>query len=216
MLFNFWLFFTAGIALAGPADMVVNLKINDRSMSASLKNVRLVEIFEILQKEKGIQAISPAVLLDEKISVAFTDLPLEEGLKRILASFNYSLIFNEKEEVTGAMIFDSVDNNQHLMQRQYKKPERRFENEETQYKRENTGNHGAFQIVPNSLPPENQFAEPIDTIISKNSAPPGQTNVLPVDTDVKKNISAPGKPKPGIIQQAMVVKKNCPPPCNEQ
>jgi len=216
MILILWMFFTAGIALAGSAEMGVRLKIDNRRITAGLKDARLVEILEILEKEKGIQVISPVALLDEKITVAFTDLSIEKGLRRILASFNYSLIFNEKEEVTGAMIFDSVDKSQHLMQRQFRKPERRVENEETRFERENTGNHGAFQIVPNSFPPENQFAEPIDMIISKNSPPPEQTIVLSVDTAVIKNVSAPGKPKPGINIRTMAVKKNCPPPCNER
>jgi hypothetical protein len=216
MIFSFWLFFTAGLALAGHAEIDVRLKIDDHRISANLKNVRLAVILEILEKEKGIQVISPAVLLDEKITVTFTNLVIEKGLRRLLACFNHSLIFNEKEEVTGAMIFDSVDKSQHLARNRYKKPKRRFEKEETQYKLENTGIHGAFQIIPNSIPPENQLAEPIDTIISKNSIPPERTNVVPVDTNVIKNVSAPGKPTPGINLPAMLVKKNCPPPCNEK
>jgi hypothetical protein len=172
MICSIWLFFTVGLALAGSADIDAGSKINDSRISANLKDVRLAVIRGILEKEKGIEIISPTVLLNEKITVAFTDLSIEEGLRRILASFNYSLIFNEEEEITGAMIIDSVDKSQHQMQRKFKKPEKKFEMVNAQYKQENTGNHGPFQIIPNSFPPENQFAEPIDTIIRNNSTPP--------------------------------------------
>jgi hypothetical protein len=160
-----------GLALAGSADIHARSRINDYRISANLKDVRLAVIRKILKKEKGIEILSPTVLLDEKITVAFTDVSIEEGLRRLLASFNYSLIFNEDKKITGAMIIDSVDKNQHLVQRKLKKPGSKFEMVNAQYKQENTGNHKAFQLIPNSFPPENQFAEPIDTIISDNSTP---------------------------------------------
>jgi len=36
--------------------------------------------------------------------VTFNDLPIEEGLKRILTNLNYSLMFDKKNKVAGVMV----------------------------------------------------------------------------------------------------------------
>ena len=76
----------------------IDLTIHGEVLSAKLRGIPLKIILEKLERERGIWFRGNKSLLDEAITVQFTDLPLEEGLNRILASMNYSLVFNRMEE----------------------------------------------------------------------------------------------------------------------
>lgn len=43
-------------------------------------------------------------LVQGRVSVAFKDLPIEQGIKRILVGFNYSLLFDKEGRVSQVMI----------------------------------------------------------------------------------------------------------------
>jgi hypothetical protein len=47
-------------------------------------------------------------LESEKVSVAFSDLSIQDGLERILSSMNYSLFFDESG-VVGVMLLGKAD-----------------------------------------------------------------------------------------------------------
>lgn len=81
-----------------------NLTINGEYLSADLKGVSLNAIFEALEREKGIWFKGNLSLLDEKISVQFTDHSLEAGMKRILASMNYCLVYESDGALVGAIL----------------------------------------------------------------------------------------------------------------
>ena len=81
-----------------------NLTINGEYLSADLKGVSLNAIFEALEREKGIWFKGNLSLLDEKISVQFTDHSLEDGMKRILASMNYCLVYEGDGALVGAIL----------------------------------------------------------------------------------------------------------------
>lgn len=80
----------------------VNVK--DGLLSVNLKDNSLLEVARDIEKQSGVWFRGDETLFQEKISVTFTDLPLEEGLKRILANLNYSLMFDAKNKVAGVMV----------------------------------------------------------------------------------------------------------------
>ena len=81
-----------------------NLTINGEYLSADLKKTSLNTIFEALEREKGIWIKGNLSLLDEEVTVQFTDHSLEDGIKRILASMNYCLVFESDGVLLGAIL----------------------------------------------------------------------------------------------------------------
>jgi len=81
-----------------------DLTINGEYLSANLKEVSLNAIFEALEREKGIWFKGDLSLLDETVSVQFTDQSLEDGMKRILSSMNYCLVFESDGVLLGAIL----------------------------------------------------------------------------------------------------------------
>jgi len=73
-------------------------------LSVNLKETSLLEVARDIEKQSGVWFRGDETLFQEKISVTFNDLPLEEGLKRILSNLNYSLMFDAKNEVAGVMV----------------------------------------------------------------------------------------------------------------
>jgi hypothetical protein len=76
----------------------IDLTIHGEVLSARLRGIPLKIILEKLERERGIWFRGNTSLLDEAITVQFTDLPIEGGLNRILASMNYSLVFDRMKE----------------------------------------------------------------------------------------------------------------------
>lgn len=73
-------------------------------LSVNLKETSLLDVARDIEKQSGVWFRGDETLFQEKISVTFTDLPFEEGLKRILANLNYSLMFGAKNEIAGVMV----------------------------------------------------------------------------------------------------------------
>jgi type II secretory pathway component GspD/PulD (secretin) len=73
-------------------------------LSVNLKDTSLLEVARDIEKQSGIWFRGDETLFQENISVTFNDLPLEEGLKRILTNMNYSLVFDNKHKVAGVMV----------------------------------------------------------------------------------------------------------------
>ena len=82
--------------LTGRED--IDLIVEGEVLSAKLNGIPLKIILEKLERERGIWFRGNTSLLDEAITVQFTDLPIEGGLNRILASMNYSLVSDRMEE----------------------------------------------------------------------------------------------------------------------
>lgn len=91
---------------AGEKEMILDFQ--GQTFSASLKAIPLRLILEELEREKGIWFKGIPSLLDEEITVQFAALSLENGIKRILASKNYSLVFDRDGEPTGVVIIGRV------------------------------------------------------------------------------------------------------------
>ena len=88
----------------------IDLIFQGNVLSANLKEAHLKDILERFKKEKGISWKGSPSLLEEKITVRFIDLSLNEGLKRILGSMNHSLIFDEHERLASVIIIGSKTN----------------------------------------------------------------------------------------------------------
>jgi hypothetical protein len=68
----------------------------------------LRDIIAKLKKEKGIWFKlwfkGSEFVLDEKISAQFSDLSVDEGLGRIFSLMNYSLVFDQHDDVVGVFL----------------------------------------------------------------------------------------------------------------
>jgi hypothetical protein len=80
------------------------VSVKDGLLSVNLKDNSLLEVARDIEKQSGVWFRGDETLFQEKISVTFNDLPLEEGLKRILTNLNYSLMFDNKNKVAGVMV----------------------------------------------------------------------------------------------------------------
>jgi hypothetical protein len=78
-------------------------------MSAELQEVSLRLILERLQRETGIWFKGDESALEESISIRFKDLPLHEGLRRILSNINHVLVFDQERGLVGLFILGKKD-----------------------------------------------------------------------------------------------------------
>ena len=91
-------FFLAVLPPTAASGEDIDLTIHGEVLSARLRGIPLKIILEKLERERGTWFRGNTSFLDEAITVQFTDLPLEEGLIRILASMNYRAVFDRMEE----------------------------------------------------------------------------------------------------------------------
>jgi len=75
------------------------------TFSATLVEEPLKNVFEKIQKQTEIRFRIPESELDERVSVQFERLTVQEGLRRILRTMNYSLLFNQKNKLIGVFVF---------------------------------------------------------------------------------------------------------------
>ena len=89
-------------------DMVgaerVDIQFDQMRLSAKLNKVPLEKVCHKISQESGIWFNGFVSSAKIQVSVQFTDLSMEEALKRILAATNYSLVFDETEAVIGVKI----------------------------------------------------------------------------------------------------------------
>ncbi|MCP4668972.1 MAG: hypothetical protein GY849_21760 [Deltaproteobacteria bacterium] len=103
-------YFAAMMCLIGafsPAIMAggkIDLQITDATLSADLKDVLLKDIVKKIEEEKDIWFECDESLFERPVSVQFTELSLENGLKRVLASLNYSFVFHQDGSLIGVII----------------------------------------------------------------------------------------------------------------
>jgi hypothetical protein len=82
----------------------IDLKLDGDTLSADLKGAILGDIFEELNKEKGIWWKGDQSVLEEKVTVQFTDLSLEDGMKRILGFLDHCLFFDNDGRLVGVFL----------------------------------------------------------------------------------------------------------------
>jgi hypothetical protein len=196
-------FFSFALAKEGTMD----LKFQGKTLSADVNKVPLKAILEELKKEKGIWFEGDEALFEEKVSVQFRDLALLDGVKRILAHLNYSLMFDKNQSLVGVIILGRLDPS-HRNVRSRKEPPKGTNSQEPSS--DVSPGSDMFKVVPNSPPPGNPNPKPIDMTIIRNLPPPENPNVKPLDTTVIKNLPPPGNPDAEPIDMTII--KNAPPP----
>jgi hypothetical protein len=90
-------------ALAGAENISLNFL--ESTFTAILEEEPLKNVIEKVRKETGIWVRVPESLLDEKVSVQFENLSIQQGLKRILRTMNYSFLFDQDNNLIGAFVF---------------------------------------------------------------------------------------------------------------
>ncbi len=82
----------------------IYLKFTEETLSVDLEEASLRAIMERVKQERGIWVKGGESLLDEKVSLQFKDLPIQDGMARILSAMNYSLIFDRDSNLVGVIL----------------------------------------------------------------------------------------------------------------
>lgn len=96
-----------GPGLASGEDVFITFE--DETFSAHVEESPLKALTEKIEGATGIWFKAGESLLQERVSVVFDDLPLEDGLERILSKMSYSLVFDDDDEIVGVFLFRSLD-----------------------------------------------------------------------------------------------------------
>jgi|GEM_PF-4185703 len=98
----------------------VSIRFEKGMVSADIRKVSLSRVLEVIREEKGIWLetgfLKDESLLDEQISLQFQDVPVQDGLERILSGINHCLVF-EKGSIAGVMLFGKADGSSTYRQR---------------------------------------------------------------------------------------------------
>jgi hypothetical protein len=99
----------------------IDLQFNDQNLSAMIREAPIRDIIAELKKEKGIWfklwCKGSEFVLDEKVTMQFSDLSVEEGLARIFSSMNYSLVFDEDDDVIGVVLLGKYQKTRRVRRR---------------------------------------------------------------------------------------------------
>jgi hypothetical protein len=96
--------FFCSVASASSGSSAIDVKFEGSTISAVLEDAPLGQILKMVVREKGIWLNWKQSLYDERISIRFNDIPLAEGLSRILSNINYAFIFNKDKHLVGLII----------------------------------------------------------------------------------------------------------------
>lgn len=97
---------------AEPPLKRAELHITDGKISAMLVNTTLRDIISQAKAQYDIWFKAGEELSGYKVSVQFTDIPLNEGLRRILKGMNHSLVYYADGRVAGVFILGNGEINQ--------------------------------------------------------------------------------------------------------
>jgi hypothetical protein len=78
--------------------------IQNGAVSVDLEDALLEDVCRIIEKQGKIYFKGHASLFQKKVTVQFQDLSLPEALKRILGTYNYSIIFDSKGRIMGVRL----------------------------------------------------------------------------------------------------------------
>ena len=102
--------FFGGLLLSSTSsasDLLID--VNGDAFSARVEDSPLKAVAEQIEIKTGIWFKSGGAFPEKKVSVAFERLPFEEGLERILSKMNYSLVFDDDDEIVGVFLFRGLD-----------------------------------------------------------------------------------------------------------
>ena len=83
----------------------ISLNFQESYCSAFLEEVPLRIVIEKLRRDTGIWVKAPEYLLEERVSVQFENMSIQEGLKRIFREMNYSFLLDRDNNLIGAFVF---------------------------------------------------------------------------------------------------------------
>ena len=174
----------------------IDLKLKNELLSVNLDSVPLKEIIKKVEREMGIWFKGSESLLEEKVSVQFTNLSLDNGLKRILSSMSYSLIFNHNRQLEGVIIIAKKKHQPRALEEGIISKKK---SGLTTNKKEQIGDKRPSKVTRNSFLSDNQI-----------KATTGEIKAF----KVIRNIPPPGGPvKPGQEEfDHFKVIRNLPPP----
>jgi len=196
----------------------VDLIFKGETLSANLKEVPLKTVLEKIREEKGIWIEGKESVLEKKVSLEFRGLSLQDGLKRVLASMNYSLVFDLERKLVGVIIIDKGKFG-HALPKGRDGPTRKPIS--ALIKKEH-GNIRSSEVIRNISPlghPVKPTEEELESLkVIKNCPPPGgPVKVSPEELEslkVIKNCPPPGGPVKVTEEELESLKiiKNSPPP----
>ncbi len=152
----------------------VDLVFKGETLSANLKEVPLKTVLDKIREEKGIWIEGKESVLEKKVSLEFRGLSLQDGLKRVLASMNYSLVFDLEKNLVGVIIIDKGKLG-HAMPKDSVVPMGRHISSLT--KKEKANVNGPFKVMRDTSSPggpvkvTDQELESLKVV--KNCPPPG-------------------------------------------
>ena len=92
----------------------VDLRFNNETMTASLEDASLSEIFKRISEEKNIRVNGKNSVLEKRVSVQFINLSFQDGLKRILSKMDYCVTFDNCDKITGVIIIGEKRPDPHM------------------------------------------------------------------------------------------------------
>ncbi len=89
------------------ADTNLRMEFSGNRVSMESSETSLHTVFSRLYNEKGIRFFAGQDTMNEQVKVRFQDLTMEEGLRRILGSRNFSFTFDKDQQVVGVYVFSA-------------------------------------------------------------------------------------------------------------
>ncbi len=86
----------------------IGLRIEEGKITADIKDIPLYVVFNEIRERQGLWFEGNKDLLARKVSVKFEDLPLTEGIEKILYPLSYSMVFDSQGVLKGLYIVDSA------------------------------------------------------------------------------------------------------------
>jgi len=97
--------------LAG--DRAIDLTLEDQTLSARIEEASLRAVIQEIKEETGVWVKlwlkGKEGALDERVSVRFEDLPVEQAFERIFSTMNHSLIFDGQHNLLGVFLLGKPD-----------------------------------------------------------------------------------------------------------
>ena len=104
IIFTICTFFLCCFSPALAREGNIDLKLEGDTVSADLKGAVLGDILEDLNKDRGIWWKGDQSVLEETVTVQFTDLSLEDGMKRILGFLDHCLFYDNDGRLVGVFL----------------------------------------------------------------------------------------------------------------
>lgn len=164
-------------ASAGKGE--IHIGFEGQIMSAELRDVSLREILKKLKREKGIWFEGDESLLEEKVSIWFKDLPLQEGLRRILSCINHILVFDQDKRLVGVFILGRKSPGRSVARNAPILTEKALP---SQPEEGATVNRNPFEIFPDASSPANAKTKTRNTMFGKGFSPPEDQKTEMSDT----------------------------------